>query len=151
VRITIPLAIVLLSLIGQLWLPVAGVRAQANGGFKVIVNAENPTTTLSKREVSNLFLKKARTWQHGERVAPVDQPVASPLRDLFSKAIIGRSAAAVRNHWAQSIFSGKDSGPPELADDEEIIAFVADNPGAIGYVASTITARGVKVVVVSDF
>jgi hypothetical protein len=40
--------------------------------------------------------------------------------------------------------------PPEKASDAEIVAFVRDTPGAIGYVWSGADASGVKVVAITD-
>ena len=48
------------------------------------------------------------------------------------------------------IFSGKGIPPPEKASDAEIVTFVRDTPGAIGYVAPGADLSGVKVVAIVD-
>jgi hypothetical protein len=52
----------------------------------------------------------------------------------------------VRRYWAQRVFSGRGVPPPELANDSEVVKFVAAHSGAIGYVAADAALAGVKVV-----
>jgi len=51
-------------------------------------------------------------------------------------------------YWQQQIFSGKDVPPSNKSSDDDVIAFVKSNPGAIGYVSGSAAVAGVKVVAV---
>jgi hypothetical protein len=44
---------------------------------------------------------------------------------------------AVRAFWQQQIFSGRDVPPPELASDKEVMEFVKQHAGAVGYMSPT--------------
>ena len=57
------------------------------------------------------------------------------MRRIFSERVLKRSVAAVRNYWQQRIFSGRDVPPPEVEGDEAVVAYVAEHPGAVGYVS----------------
>ncbi len=114
--------------------------------FKVIVNSANATTDLSAAVASKIFLKEAAKFPNGSAATPVDQGKASPVRAAFSKAVIGRPVAAVETYWQQQIFSGKEVPPASKASDDEVIAFVKANPGAIGYVSAGASTAGVKVI-----
>ena len=119
--------------------------AAAAGDFVVVVNAANPQAALPAAEVSSMFLQKTHKWESGERVKAVDLPETSPARESFSKAIHGRSTAAVKAYWQRMIFSGIDAPPPEKPSAAEVLAYVRANPGAIGYVpAGTQLPEGVK-------
>ena len=119
--------------------------AAAAADFVVVVNAANSQAALPAAEVSNMFLQKTHQWQSGERVRPVDLPEASPARESFSKAVHGRSTAAVKAYWQKMIFSGIDLPPPEKRSAAEVLAYVHDHPGGIGYVpAGTQLPEGVK-------
>ena len=125
----------------------APTRAHAQGtpGYLVIVNAANTATTLPKGEVAALFLKQVTTWPDGTPVAVVDLSDRSPVRAAFSRAVIGRPAAAVKSYWQQQVFSGKAVPPTQRASDAEVVAFVRENPNAIGYVASaTPLGQGIR-------
>ena len=124
--------------------------AQADGAYRVVVNAANPVTRLSRDEVSRLFLKKVTSWQTGKGVVIVDQKEDAEVRRQFTREIHGRQVASVKSYWQQMIFAGHDVPPPEKASDAEVLSFVAANPNAIGYVSAAAAAGpGVKVVEVT--
>jgi ABC-type phosphate transport system substrate-binding protein len=116
--------------------------------FYVVVNAANPISSLSYSELSDLFLKKSSRWNDGGLVEPVDQRESSPVRETFNRDVHRKSAAAVRAFWQLRIFSGRDVPPPEKGSDAEVIAYVRNNPNAIGYISASASAAGVKVVAV---
>jgi ABC-type phosphate transport system substrate-binding protein len=123
--------------------------AAADPGFRVVVNAANPATSLSRTQVSQLFLKRDKRWASGDAVQPV-QPADAALRERFSTRVHGKGAAAVRAYWNQLIFSGREVPPVEKKGDDEIVAYVRANPGAIGYVSPGAVTAGVKVVTVEE-
>lgn len=122
--------------------------AQA-ASYKLIVNNSVSVNSLSKKAVSDLFLKKATKWESGAAVTPVDQLDSSNTREGFSKAVHGKTAAAVKSYWNQQIFSGRDVPPVEKKSDAEVLAFVRSTTGAIGYVSEAASAEGVRVVTVN--
>ncbi len=126
-------------------------RAQSAIGFKVVVHPSNPTTELSRAEISRLFLKKDTLWDHAGTVAPVDLVPNNRTRQRFSKAIHGREVRRVQSYWLRLIFSGRAAPPPELDQERQVLEFVANDRQAIGYVSSTTTVgKDVKVVKVID-
>ena len=125
------------SLLLAMALPGSRAAGAPASGFKVIVNASNAEAVLSIQQLSQLFLKRDTRWGTGARVVPVDLPVNSPVRQEFSRAIHGRSAAAVDSFWSKQIFSGAALPPVTLPSEAAVIAYVRENPGAIGYVSAT--------------
>jgi ABC-type phosphate transport system substrate-binding protein len=116
--------------------------------FQVVVHPRNPQTSLDRRFLSQVFLRKTVTWPHGDSIRPVDLPPDAPARRNFTEQIHSRSVAAVKSYWQQVIFSGRGLPPPELATDEAVIRFVSRNPGAVGYVSGNADVRTVKVLAV---
>lgn len=113
---------------------------------KIIVNSANSTADLPGDVVTKLFLKQTTKFPNGTAAQPVDQAKGSAVRAAFSKGMLGRGVAAVESYWQQQIFSGKDVPPPTKASDDEVVAYVKANPGAIGYVSAGASTAGVKVV-----
>lgn len=116
--------------------------------FKVIVNSANAASELPAATVSRIFLKEADKFPDGSAAVPVDQGKTTPVRAAFTKAVIGRAVSAVETFWQQQIFSGKEVPPATKPSDDEVIAFVKANPGAIGYVSAGASTAGVKVIAV---
>ena len=114
--------------------------------FKVIVNSAANVTSLPKKEISDLFMKRTAKWSNGTPVTPVDQSDRSAVRDEFSKTIHGKPTAAVKSYWQQQIFSGQGLPPPELADDDAVVSYVLSHPGAIGYVTAGTGLNGARTV-----
>ncbi len=117
-------------------------------GYKVIVNNANGSKSLAKKDLAQLLMKKTAKWSDGTPVVAVDQTEKSPVRERFTLEVHGKSVSAVKSYWQQQIFSGRDVPPVEKSSDAEVIAFVRQNAGAIGYVAETADTAGVKVVTV---
>lgn len=117
--------------------------------FKVIVNAQNPVSSLAREELSRIFLKRTVRWESGQTMLPIDLAVTSPVRDSFSETIHGRRAAAIKSYWQQQIYSGRGVPPPEGGSEEEVVTFVRNNPGGVGYVSAGARLDGVKVVEVT--
>lgn len=114
--------------------------------FQVIVNRSNPTSSLSADEVAKLFLKKTKQWDHGLKVQPVDQSSRRSVRDRFSEAILDKEVFLVKSYWQKMIFSGLATPPAELDSDREVLEYVRNNSGAVGYVSKGVAlGTGVKI------
>src|SRR6476469_2038996 len=109
---------------------------RAEPSYRIIINPENPTTSISRATLSKIFLKSQTSWSNGNRIMPVDLRVTNRVRDALSRYVHGRSATVIKNWWNQQIFAGKGVPPPELSSDAKVVAYVLANPGAIGYVAA---------------
>jgi len=126
-------------------LALAGTAAAQSGGFKVVVNKDNPARGLTKGKIAFMFMKMTTKWDHGAAVAPVDQDPAAAVRAAFSREIHGREVEAIQTAWQRAVFAGRGEPPPEMASDDEVIAFVASHPGGIGYVSESAATDKVKV------
>ena len=109
-------------------------RAQRDEGFLVVVNASNPATSISREQLSQIFLKRVERWPNGAPVDPIDLAPSAPPRVAFTTAIHHKAVRAVRTFWQQQIYSGRDVPPPEKETEQDVIAYVRSHPGAVGYV-----------------
>lgn len=129
-----------------LLLAVPVLQAAASDGFVVIVNASR-ADTIDRSEISDIFMKRMTHWKSdGAAIEPVDQIPASPSRTRFSDVVLRRNVAAMQAFWQQQIFSGRDVPPVEKSNDDKVIEFVREHPGAIGYVSADRVLAGVRVV-----
>ncbi len=128
---------------------VVGSIVYTNGQeFKIVVNSSNPVSSLTKKQVSNYFLKKTTKWSNSTIVQPVDLGSRSSVRANFSKNIHKKSIGQVRAFWQQSVFSGKASPPPEMQNDNAVVYYVKTHKGAIGYVSKNANTNGVKTITI---
>lgn len=116
-----------------------------SGDFRVIINPANTTTSVDRKMLTDMFLKRVTRWPSGDVVRPVDLQDDSATRKRFTQEVLARSVSAVKSYWQQSIFAGRDVPPAELDSDEAVVNYVLKNPGAIGYVSATTDVGSVKV------
>lgn len=121
------------------------VEAQ-RGSFLVVAHASNPISAIRSDELSKIFLKKITVWRTKRPVVVVDQAETTKIRQQFSRDVHHREVQSILSYWQTQIFSGRAVPPQQRAGDAEVMAFVAGNPDAIGYVSATATlAPGLKV------
>ncbi len=126
------------------------VYAQEGTAYTIIVNSSNRVLALSKRDISDLFLKK-NGWSNGRPAAPIDQSFGSLVRVRFSLDIHGRDVKAIRSYWQQLLYQGKDLPPPTRSSDAEVIDFVSSKGNAVGYVArGTRLSDAVRILSIRD-
>jgi len=128
-----------------LFCPVTPGYVQAGEDLVFIVNEQTPATSLTRSDISNLFLKKRREWSDGTSVRFIDRKEGSLPRNIFLKQFLKRSTRDLDLYWiGQKLYSG-DSAPIQVDNDTSVMAFVASLKGAMGYVNSgTPLIEGVK-------
>ena len=131
----------LLGLIVMVGVPALGLGAE-DPPFLVVVNRSNPVVSVTREELSAIYLKRKSDW------LPVDQYPAAPVRERFSRAVHGKSVGYVTRYWQRLIFSGRGIPPRQLPSDAAVLEFVKNNANAIGYIAGA-PQDGVKVITVT--
>ena len=116
-----------------------------DAGYVVVVNAANPTSSLPRQQLADIFMKRATQWPHGGDAHPVDLPAVSSVRDAFSRAVHGRPGSAVASYWGQQLFSGRGTPPPQRPNDRAVLQFVAGDAAAVGYVSPGAATPDLKV------
>jgi ABC-type phosphate transport system substrate-binding protein len=110
--------------------------SEAGEGFKVIVNAGQSGTTVRRDVLTDIYLGKAQRWGDGSRIVAVDLSATSPVREEFSQQVLGMPLDAVKVHWIRNVSERRQLPPPSKSSDEDVIAFVATEPGGLGYVSA---------------
>jgi ABC-type phosphate transport system substrate-binding protein len=120
--------------------------AAASAEIVVIVNPNNPASSLTNAQVAAMYLGNASAFPDGGKAALTDQTEAASIRGDFYQKATGRSASQAKAAWARITFTGKGTPPKELKSDADVKAFVANEPKAIGYVDSSVVDGSVKAV-----
>ncbi len=120
--------------------------AQA-GNVVVIVNPASSVAEATAAEISKVFMGKANAVG-GTAVVAVDQSGDAEARADFCDKIMGRTVKKVTDYWKKRVFAGKGEPPDEVGADAKVIAHVAANPDAIGYVSAGALTDKVKAIAV---
>jgi ABC-type phosphate transport system substrate-binding protein len=111
----------------------------------VIVNEAN-ASTIDESDIARIFLGKVKKFSSGEKITLVNLNSDNASRNEFEQNVLNKSSSQVKAYWSKLMFSGKGKPPKELSTDKDIMAFVAANPGAIGYVSKDSVDASVKVI-----
>lgn len=125
-------------------------RAQSEETVVVLLNARNPTQTLSKAELSKIFLGQTVFWHGVVPVKVVVRPDSSLAAKTFYQSILGLTPQAFRKHWDEVQLAGRGVAPKALGTVDETATAVAASPGSIGFALASeawkLSVKGVKVV-----
>ncbi|HET8711015.1 MAG TPA: hypothetical protein VFM32_06555 [Spongiibacteraceae bacterium] len=133
------------ALLGALLFGSATADCVESPAFAVITAANSERGSLARADIEQIFLHRRNFWSDGTRIHPVNLPADHPLRELFSRTVLGGSPAQFENYWREMYFHGV-LPPHVVASEEAMILFVRSVPGAIGYVANCIPAHDIDVV-----
>jgi len=111
----------------------------------IVVNTAN-SSAISDTEISRLFLGKLKRFSGGESATPVNSKAGTAARADFEQKVLNKSSSQIKAYWSKRVFSGKGTPPTEVDNDAAVLAFVAANADAIGYVDAGSVDDTVKVV-----
>jgi ABC-type phosphate transport system substrate-binding protein len=121
--------------------------ATARADVVVVVSPKNPVTSLSKSQVTDIFLGKTVRFPDGELAVPIDQEEGSPARAEFYATFTGKSAAQIKSHWTKIIFTGRGQPPMAVLNSTEVRHLIAANPRSIGYIERSAVDSSVKILI----
>jgi ABC-type phosphate transport system substrate-binding protein len=112
----------------------------------VVVREDSPITTLTQRQVIDLYMGRSRTVPPDYPVRPLDLESGHALRQQFYTALTGRGEAQVDAYWAQLVFAGRVAPLTRVDDPEEVLADVQQDPHALGYLGLDDAPPGTRAV-----
>lgn len=115
-----------------------GMVSLAEAEVAVIVNP-GATKALSQPDVANIFLGKDKSMKG------VDLKDWTPAKESFYSAVTGKNESQLKSYWSGLVFTGKGQPMSSVADDEAMVAKVAAEADAIGYIDSAAVNDSVKV------
>lgn len=110
-----------------------GLNGIAIAEVVAVVSAASPVISLSKQEVTDIFLGRMRHFPDGTVAMPIDQAEGATARDEFYSKFAAKSPAQIKAYWSKIIFTGRGRPPPLVASSAELKRRLAANPAAIGY------------------
>lgn len=116
----------------------------AHAEIVVIVNPAN-SASIDEAQIIKIFLGQSKAFSSGAEAMPVDQKPGT-LREEFGNTRLKKTPAKLKSLWARQIFTGGAKPPRELANDDEVIKFVASTSGGIGYIDSAKANKTIKVI-----
>lgn len=93
----------------------------------------------NQAEVSNIFLGKDKSMKG------VDHKDWTPTKDKFYTSVTNKNESQLKSYWSGLVFTGKGQPLPSVGGDADVVARVAAEADAIGYVDAGAVNDSVKV------
>jgi ABC-type phosphate transport system substrate-binding protein len=113
----------------------------------IIANTSSAMASLSQNDVKKIFLGQKTYWENGQKIIIVIQKKGE-VHKQFLKKYLNKSTLNFRNFWRKKIFSGNSSLPKTLNEDEDIVEYIANNSGAIGYIHKKNASNNTKLLTI---
>jgi hypothetical protein len=123
--------------------PTAG---QSAPDIAVVVNPGVQVDNLTRVELRHLLLGDRGFWPSGVKVTLLIRAPIARERDAAVRDICEMTEAQFRQHWIAKVFRAETgSGPKIVYSPEMALEQVSRTPGAIAFVETPVTTKGVKV------
>ncbi len=113
----------------------------------IITNKDVAGQNLSKDDVKAIFLGKKVQWPNNAKIhfAISKDP---DLHQAFLESYVKRSSKQYQAYWRKMVFTSQGNKPKSFESATELLEYVSNTPGAVGYIDSNTTAVNVNTITV---
>lgn len=113
----------------------------------LVVNKDVPFNQMPKMVVKGVFTGEIKSLKGMEELIVCLQE-DKKAHEEFLQQYLEMTPSQFEQAWQRLIFTGKAMEPETLSDAAEVIEFVQENPGAIGYIPLEALNDNVKAILV---
>ncbi len=100
----------------------------------VIVNSKNHVSSISSKDLENIYKLKKTTWPTGEKIEAINLVKQHFIRKKFSDIILNKNSSQMDKFYLKQALSGKGQPPRVLSFSGDVKDFVRYHKNAIGYI-----------------
>jgi ABC-type phosphate transport system substrate-binding protein len=114
---------------------------------EILVIAHNsvPVERLEREAVAEIYLGTRTKWDNGAKIRVVMLKEGT-THEKFVQDIVKTTPAKLRDVWKKVVFTGTGTPPKILKNEADLVKFVAETRGAIGYIDAATPHEEVKVI-----
>jgi ABC-type phosphate transport system substrate-binding protein len=124
-------------------------RSSVAGGdaaIAVIVNKSSSASVVGASELRAVFQTTKTSLSGGQDITPLNLPSENKLRQDFDQVVLGLDPERAARYWKDRKIRGGARAPKQLSSTAAVLAAVAADPSAIGYVRLEDVGHSVRVV-----
>lgn len=115
-------------------------------GGQMIVNS-SVSDALSADDIKAIYLGKKTQLVDGQAAKPAYPDTIDAVGTAFFTDVVKKSHKKFKKYWVKRVFAGNGVPPKSLSNDGDVIKYVTNNPGGIGFVSEgTSLPNGVKTI-----
>jgi ABC-type phosphate transport system substrate-binding protein len=108
--------------------------SSADAGIIAIVNSANSTNELTKKQLKAFLKGEIVRWPDKKKIILAMMKSNTTIGKQTAEIILNMSANDMDQFYLSLVFQGKLSAPKTFESSDELQAFVAANPGALGII-----------------
>ena len=117
----------------------------ADAQVAIIAHKDVPAESIGRSGLLDFYLFDVLSWPSSELdVVICDLRLKGDVKDEFYE-YLGKSSSRVKSIWLKRKLAGEGDPPEFFETEEELLQYVADTPGAIGFVHLSKVSDRVKV------
>jgi len=132
-----------------LLLLITALATSSQAQVAIIVNANNPVSDVSVADLQQYFKADKKHWPAGGAVKLAVLSLSGPAGQVVLKKIYQMDAGAYKKYWLKKVFKGDAKAPATKNSPQEVLDFVASDPGALSFVPADKVTGNVKVLKVN--
>lgn len=101
----------------------------------IIANKDVATASVDQKLVQNIYLGKTTKWDDGAKIVPVLLQ-SGATHEAFLATYIKQSASQFNGFWTKAVFTGTGTPPKSFSSEQELVDYVANTSGAVGYTST---------------
>jgi ABC-type phosphate transport system substrate-binding protein len=109
----------------------------------IIASPDVFESTLSQKDIRDIFLGKKRKWTDGKEIV-LAVMYQTEIHEKFTEQYTRKTSTQFMTYWKHMVFVGQGRFPKSISTEEEMIDYVENASGVIGYV-SHLPADGKRV------
>ena len=112
----------------------------------IIANKNVELSDIEKRKLTEIYQGIRVQWDSGKMIRVV-MLKEGPTHENFSENVIGISSSKLKNIWKKVIFTGTGRPPKIFRNETELVHYISETDGSVGYIDSSTPHEGVKILV----
>lgn len=116
----------------------------------IVANNDGPPPQMTFKEIQSIFKGEKQRWKNNNRITLCMMKSNTNLGKLTASKIYQMSGDELNKFWLTLVFQGTVQAPRFFISQDELLRYVADNPGSIGVVDNTYNNNEVKLVTVDS-
>jgi len=125
---------------------VAPSYSQNANALVVVVNAKSRTSSLSKKELIDIYMGRFNKFPNGESVTPIDFSSGNSNREVFYELLVGKSERKINAYWSRLLFSGRATPPQKVNSTAEVASIIKNDINSLAYLFASDVQPGMKIV-----
>jgi hypothetical protein len=100
----------------------------------LLIGNDIGTTSITQKQMISYAKGEKNFWTNNKKVIITLPSAKSELATPVAKSVYKTTASGMQKYWLSLVFQGRADPPLFFATDEEVIKYVQNNKGAIGFI-----------------